>query len=169
MAAKSKKFLTINLPFEQVMPAIEQALIRMGTNISTIDRTSGHIKAKKRMNLATWGDNITITVVRSPNGCSVDIISECALPTQIIDWGSNQGNIQTFEYWLNNILVQVTNGNKILSSGLICPICYQVVPDGAKNCPNDGTPIGCVCSNCKANNIPNANYCTSCGTQLKIG
>ncbi|MBN1922798.1 MAG: zinc ribbon domain-containing protein [Anaerolineae bacterium] len=49
---------------------------------------------------------------------------------------------------------------------MMCPKCHQIVPDGTKFCPYDGTPIGRVCPKYKTNNMPSAQFCTNCGTQL---
>ncbi|MBN1922797.1 MAG: hypothetical protein JW892_16225 [Anaerolineae bacterium] len=104
MAANSRKVLVINLPFEQVVPVVEQALLKIGAKISDSDPSSGSIKAKRGVSLKSWGDNITISIARSQSGCHVDVLSECALPTQVIDWGSNENNIQKLAQELSSIL-----------------------------------------------------------------
>jgi hypothetical protein len=179
MAAKSRKVFVINLPFEQVMPAVEKALQRMGAKISNINRSEGDIKAKKGMSLTSWGNNITVSITRSLNGCYVDVLSECAMPTQVIDWGSNEGNIKNLAKELSDafnipivsnlpgqVVKQAVVEHELLSSSLMCPQCHRVVPDETKFCPYDGTQIGRTCSKCKTNNMPSAQFCVNCGTQL---
>ena len=47
MAAKSRKGFVVSLPFEQFMPAMEQAVLKVGMEVLSVDRTKGNIKAKK--------------------------------------------------------------------------------------------------------------------------
>lgn len=53
----------------------------------------------------SWGEKITITLnPTSPATVQIDILSECGLPTQIVDWGKNKQNVANiFEYIAKNI------------------------------------------------------------------
>lgn len=48
------------------------------------------------ISFSSWGETITITLNPMEPGITtkVDIVSECALPTQIIDWGKNKQVVQ---------------------------------------------------------------------------
>lgn len=47
------------------------------------------------MNFASWGETIYITVLPvGPRSTSIEVRSECALPTQIIDYGKNASNVR---------------------------------------------------------------------------
>lgn len=41
------------------------------------------------VNLASWGESITVTLL---DGGDVQVRSECAMPTQLVDWGRNAKN-----------------------------------------------------------------------------
>lgn len=64
------------------------------TNGVTI--TMGH-----GVSMTSWGENITVTLnpVQPEGTTKVDILSQCALPTQVIDWGKNKKLVhKLFEY-----------------------------------------------------------------------
>jgi RNA polymerase subunit RPABC4/transcription elongation factor Spt4 len=50
-----------------------------------------------------------------------------------------------------------------------CANCKNVLPPGAKFCPECGTPAAAaaaVCPNCKAELAPGAKFCAGCGTKV---
>ena len=56
----------------------------------------------------SWGEKITVTLIpRGENLTSVIIRSECGLPTQFVDWGKNQSNVNhIFKYIEEALLVR---------------------------------------------------------------
>ena len=60
------------------------------------------------INLLSWGEDIKIDIYPcSEQQTVVEIVSECAMPTQIIDWGRNSTNIkEIMTYLLNGLVVQ---------------------------------------------------------------
>jgi len=101
MPAASRKAFAISLPFEQVMPAIEQALMKMGAQVYR-EQIPENIKAKTGRGRA--GENISITVRHSQSRCYVEVVSMCASTGKLIDWGSNENNVQTFAKELSTLL-----------------------------------------------------------------
>lgn len=104
ISAKCRKTIEVNLPLEEVVPASELALSRLGAEIVKIDLPLGKIKAKKGASFKSLGTTITISIISTPNGCYMDVLSECTIPTQIIDWGSNAELISDFAHELSVIL-----------------------------------------------------------------
>jgi len=101
MPAASRKAFAISLSFEQVMPAIEQALVKMGAEVYP-ERIPENIKAKTGRGRA--GENIFITVRHSPGCCYVEVVSMCASTGKLIDWGSNENNVQSLAKELSALL-----------------------------------------------------------------
>lgn len=58
------------------------------------------VKVKKSVSFFSWGEEITVTLTGQSNGTHIRIHSECALPTQIVDWGENEKNVTAlFRYF----------------------------------------------------------------------
>ncbi len=101
MPAASRKAFAISLPFEQVMPAIEQALVKMGAQVYR-EQKPENIKAKTGRGRA--GENIYVTVRHAQNSCYVEVVSMCASTGKLIDWGSNENNVQNLAKELSALL-----------------------------------------------------------------
>lgn len=52
------------------------------------------LRASINVNLLSWGENITVSVGQHPQGSVVHILSECAFPLQLIDFGRNKKNVR---------------------------------------------------------------------------
>ncbi|GEM_PF-1658739 len=104
MAANSTRMLYINLPFETVYPVIGMALTNIGAKLKNVDPNTGLFFATCGFTLTSYGENITIQPYRTPTGCSLNVKSECSIPTQIIDWGKNTENINKLAFELSRIL-----------------------------------------------------------------
>ncbi len=47
----------------------------------------------------SWGEKITVTLTDLGGATAVDILSECGMPTQVVDWGKNASNVRVlFDY-----------------------------------------------------------------------
>ena len=54
----------------------------------------------------SWGEKITITLIpKDSTYTSLTILSECGMPTQIIDWGKNKQNVSN----IYDMLVKMLN------------------------------------------------------------
>lgn len=49
---------------------------------------------KVSMGMRSWGENVLATIGYGPRGAVLMLRSECALPTQVIDWGKNRQNVE---------------------------------------------------------------------------
>ena len=107
MAAKSQKQVLVDA---QLMPMVER-LRTMGPVLKyqflseqAAPNGGALFRFAHKVSLTSWGENVTITV--TPYGaaqCVMHVRSECALPTQIVDWGKNGKNV-------NEILGYLTSG-----------------------------------------------------------
>ena len=49
--------------------------------------------ANASMSFTSWGENITVEIFQNS---LVKVESKCAMPFQLVDWGKNKENVQTF-------------------------------------------------------------------------
>lgn len=97
MAAKSEQSVLLNKPFQQVLLAAR--------NIANINRAYTYssesayqngcrVNLSRGMSMTSWGEKITVTLLPvNEYQTGVTVYSECAMPTQIIDWGKNKENV----------------------------------------------------------------------------
>lgn len=71
------------------MPSVLESL---GWSIES--QSLNQIVAKTKMNMATWGETVTIRFLLEGG---VEVSSRCALPTQCFDWGKNKANVVRFQ------------------------------------------------------------------------
>lgn len=92
------------------------------------------------VSFTSWGETITLTVIGIQN-CATNLIihSECAVPTQFIDWGKNNDNVMMIANYLEQTV--------------------PFVPDSA---PARTT---CFCRNCGTEINIDAKFCYKCGAQ----
>jgi len=92
MAAKSKQCINISGDKDSLFIKASKAANKSNFKIKAIDQDLGNIVAKTRFNLWSWSEKIHIYVADN----QIDIVSECAMPTQIMDWGKNKRNVKKF-------------------------------------------------------------------------
>lgn len=111
---------------------------------------------KHDVSLTSWGEDITVTLHPIEEGkTSVVIRSECALPTQVIDWGKNKENVNAMLRHLDTFLpmnFEDANANGqipqntapngvVTASAPFCPKCGVAVSADAKFCSKCGTKV----------------------------
>ena len=63
-----------------------------------IDQLNFRVLMSRGVSMASWGENITIQVYAAPDGGSLlEILSQPALPTTLIDYGRGDKNVATLE------------------------------------------------------------------------
>ena len=87
MAARFWEEETFPSTKEQITRACFTVLRECRFAVTESDVAQGWIRARAPMGFRSWGENITITVRMNGN---VEIMSECRLPTPIVDWGKNK-------------------------------------------------------------------------------
>lgn len=82
------------------------AAAALSWEITLANRESGFIQAKVPMNLRTFGNLVTIEIVRiSPNNTRLKVSSTSS---QILDWGKNSSNAEEFIKKLNRQEVPIS-------------------------------------------------------------
>jgi hypothetical protein len=104
MAASATRMLMVNAPFERIYAMMGMALANAGGMVKSYDPNYRMFSASFGMGFTSWGENMTIVCIPTPTGCSLNVTSECALPTQLIDWGKNDGNIVKLATELSRLL-----------------------------------------------------------------
>lgn len=74
-----------------VQDAVLQTISKLGWSIRQ-EREDGII-ASTGMNLRSWGEKVLIDFLGDN---SISVTSQCALPTQCLDWGKNRANVTKF-------------------------------------------------------------------------
>jgi hypothetical protein len=96
--SRKRKQLQVNAPLEETMRAVEYSLHRMGLQRVYADRQHGTVQAKKGQSWASYGEDIRVSVIGTPDGgCSVLIESESSVKTTRLDWGANARNVRAIE------------------------------------------------------------------------
>ena len=54
--------------------------------------SDGNIFLKAQLNAWSWGESIKITLNKEGDN-SINILSKCTFPLQILDWGKNKKNV----------------------------------------------------------------------------
>ena len=85
--------------------------------------------------MRSYYEKIVITMIPTPNGTNIDIISQCGLPTQIVDWGKNADNIRELFSYLEKGM-PVYNMNPPAQN--CCRFCGAPIMQGAVFCVNCG-------------------------------
>lgn len=102
------------------------------------------------MSFSSYGEKITITLTPTPTGTDVHILSECGMPTQLVDYGKNKSNVQVIFNYLEQGMP--------MAGAYAAP---QAAPQAAPSqnimyCPNCGKPY-----------TVGSNFCGGCGTRLQ--
>lgn len=99
------------------------------------------------VSFSSWGEDITITLIPlAPNLTQVTILSECGMPTQIVDWGKNR-----------QIVNQIHDYLEIY-------VCREPAPQSYTQAPPAQT-VRAFCYRCGAPITPNMIFCPKCGTR----
>lgn len=85
---------------DEVFQACVKAVPQCGFRITGSDPEAGHIEARTKTSMRSWGEKITITT--SPAG-RVDINSTCYW-IQVVDWGKNKANVNALFSALGQLL-----------------------------------------------------------------
>ena len=146
MAANYHQSYVINAPVDRLLNIIRDVQFAIALNIEM--KSENHtpnciwFRFHHGMSFTSWAEKITITLSPiSPTHTNVDILSECGMPTQIVDWGKNCQNVcNIFEY-----------------------IEAHSRPVGSQYFARNGAKF---CFNCGAQTTLDAAFCNYCGTKL---
>ena len=157
MAAKHQQTYTMNAGMQAICTVIRSAdfASRLRTEIKSENTTDTGVwfRIHHGASFTSWGEKITITLSPlSENSTQVTILSECGMPTQVIDWGKNKQVVcNVYEYLQTNVK----------------NVPAQEAP--APQQPVRETPAaqaGGFCSQCGAPVSQEAKFCSKCGAKL---
>jgi hypothetical protein len=100
------------------------------------------------MTMRSYGEKITVTLTDVNGGTRVDILSECGMPTQIIDYGKNASNVKVIFRYLENGLpaanaqTRTAAPEQPAAQPKFCFICGKALQPGMRFCPHCGTKLG---------------------------
>lgn len=91
----------------------------------------------------SWGENITITIAAiGPQQVQMTIFSECSMPTQIVDWGTNRDNVtRIINYVTQNIGRYTMTPPPTAPAQQFCQHCGNRLDGGGNFCPKCGQKL----------------------------
>ena len=111
------------------------------------------------MTAMSYGEKITITLRPLGQGTDVHVLSECGMPTQLVDGGKNKSNCAVIFRYLE------ANMPAAAPQGVVPPI-----NPAAPQAPSQGTVQQdyVFCMQCGTRNSRAANFCMNCGSKLML-
>ena len=91
MAAKHQVTVEVGLAPPQAEAAVYHALVAAG--LGGVRGGGGVLTGETSANVRSWGERVTATIGFGPRGACVTLVSECLMPTQLLDWGKNRANV----------------------------------------------------------------------------
>ncbi|MEE1109071.1 MAG: hypothetical protein UH229_03255 [Lachnospiraceae bacterium] len=95
MGAKAQKQMMISAPLMTIVERLRAMgpVLKYSFLSETPTPNGGAMfRFSHKVSLTSWGENVTVTAAPNGNETVVMIRSECALPTQLVDWGKNSHN-----------------------------------------------------------------------------
>ena len=168
MAASSQYAKVYNIPldfFVQRMRYIQTSGLGMEMRGEAPVMGGLQFFLKHGVSLTSWGENVTVFLTDQGGATNVTIRSECALATQIVDWGKNTENINGIFMYLERDMAAY------YASGAAQPADDRSLPQQnpysapAYN-PAPQQSAGPVCPNCGTQAPPMSRFCAVCGSPL---
>jgi DnaJ-domain-containing protein 1 len=107
MVPHSQRILKVNLPFEQTMALIQQALETTHARINQIEirERRGVALAAKGFSFWSWGEKIMILVEANGTQTIVRLLSKSAQVKVRRDWGKNRRNLDGIEQAMQRLVI----------------------------------------------------------------
>ena len=111
----------------------------------------------------SWGEKITITLIPTAEmTTSVTILSECGMPTQVIDWGKNRQNVCNIYEHIVRMLSAANVPTTPTQSPAPAP-AQNPIPEQNTEAPK---PSVSFCNSCGTRVVPGSIFCSGCGKKL---
>lgn len=119
------------------------------------------------MSMASYGEKITVTVAPVNGGTSIHILSQCGMPTQIIDYGKNKKNVAAIFRYLEDGMQSAPPAQQYAPQP--APVQQQIPAQQPAEPQQISNPANQIryCTNCGTPNSSESNFCIQCGTRLK--
>ena len=157
--------------FREKLRAIESAGLNLALKSENETPNGVWFRIHHGVTWSSWGEKITVTLTRVENGTDVQIISQCGMPTQVIDWGKNSSNIRVIFNYLEKGMPQNTSGQ--YQPSYAPQPSYEAQPSYAPQQPyaaqppaGQAQPGGGFCGNCGSPTEAGTKFCTKCGFRL---
>jgi hypothetical protein len=76
-----------------IVRAAQEVAAQSGLKVREANPEEGLIKARAGFSFRSWGENISVHV---DDAGTVQVTSECLMPTQLVDYGKNKSNVKRF-------------------------------------------------------------------------
>ena len=161
MAAKHQKLFVMNARIELISIIIRDSRFSQALRLELKSENPMADGVWYRFHHGTtftsWGEKITITLKRiNEVSTSLDIHSECGMPTQIIDWGKNRQNVCNIYEYIERELKRGANYAQAASA----------LPNASATYVSSEATVS-FCSQCGSRVTPNDNFCTKCGNKIR--
>ena len=103
MAKKAQEARSYPVPmdfFVQKLRMIDQAGLNVNLKSENPTPTGVWFRILHGFSMASYGEKITVTLENLGGGTGVHILSECGMPTQVVDWGKNASNVRVIFAYL---------------------------------------------------------------------
>ena len=150
MAAKHESTYVFNTTIPKIRAVILNpefsSFLNIGLKSENPTDTGVWYRFHHGMTFTSYGEKITITLtVINETSTQVHILSECGLPTQIVDWGKNKQNVTNIYKHLHKLTFNA-------------PPTAQVQTPPPATAQSASQPRAKFCSNCGAPTQPGANF-----------
>lgn len=176
MGARSQTQKTYNVPmdfFVDKCRSINASNLNVVLKSENPTETGVWFRVHHGMTMLSWGEKITITITRCENGVTqVQVLSECGMPTQVVDMGKNAQNVRNvFAYLEKGLPSPGTPVNQVASAPAVAPVpAPEPVASEpvrrAVDAPVPNEPEAPKCAACGTELVPGARFCTHCGTPV---
>lgn len=147
MAAKHSESYVINASLESIRSAIldPQFSKELNLELKSENPMLDYIwfRFHHGTTMLSWGEKITITLTETGDSSTkVDILSECGMPTQIIDYGKNKQNVcNIYEYLQRNVSVSQSANSAPSANVIFCTQCGKKLPADSYFCSGCGSKV----------------------------
>ncbi|GEM_PF-1985570 len=121
------------------------------------------------MTMTSYGEKITITLRPMGAGTDVHILSECGMPTQLVDYGKNRQNCEAVFAYLERGIEVYTQPRQAVQAPQQAAPFTQGAPAAPAAAPVSFAAQDFVfCTECGTKNSKGSRFCMNCGTKLMI-
>jgi hypothetical protein len=94
--------ITYARPYDETFQASLESIKRLGWKLVSQNKETGEIEAKTGTSLRSWGEDISIQLVRETTGTAISVASGSSF--QLFGWGKNEENEKIFNIELKKVI-----------------------------------------------------------------